>query len=62
MDKVDKTHLACLAAGVGIASAFFWFKKVKKQGKSKEKEVDVKSPQYQMLKNEQLARIIKYFG
>ena len=62
MDKLDKSHLVCLAAGVGLATAFFYLKGQKDQEKPKEKPMDVESEQYQMLKNEQLARIIKYFG
>jgi hypothetical protein len=51
MDKIDKSHLACLAAGVGLASVFFYLKGAKTQEKPKEKEIDAESEQYQMLKN-----------
>jgi len=33
MDKIDKTHLVCLAAGVGLASAFYYLKGTKGQEK-----------------------------
>lgn len=63
---MEKSHVVCLLGGAALASAFFLLKNAKNkngQGSSgKEKEVDVDSEQYQGIKKEQLARVIKYFG
>lgn len=62
---MDKGHIACFAGGVALASAYFWYKSSKKDSKSvsnPSKAVDTESEEYLHLKNEQLARIIKYFG
>ena len=61
MEGFGKTHLACLAGGAALASAFFMLRN-KGGEKEQQKAVDVSSQQYQAIKKEQLARVIKYFG
>jgi hypothetical protein len=61
---MDKSHVACILAGAACASAYFWFKpkpdaKVNNNAAQKQ---DFDSADYLNLKNEQLARVIKYFG
>lgn len=61
---MDKSHIACLFAGAACASAIFWLKsrsEPKDKPKVAEKQ-DFESTDYVNLKNEQLARVIKYFG
>ena len=60
---IDRTHVACFAAGAAIASAFYYLTRPQhKEKDSRPKTVDFKSEGYLRLKEEQLARIIKYFG
>ena len=59
---MDKTHIGCVLAGAALASAYFLLTSKKPKENQKPKEEDFDSPDYQHLKNEQLARVIKYFG
>ena len=62
---MDKSHLACFAGGAALATAFWVLCRGRGAGGSGEKEekkVDVESEQYDFIKREQLARVIKYFG
>lgn len=62
---MDKSHLACFAGGAALATAFWVLGKGKSTGGKEEKEdkkIDVDSEQYDFIKREQLARVIKYFG
>lgn len=59
---MEKSHIACLLAGAALASAFFALKPKEKKPAPVVAEQDYNSEDYQHLKNEQLARIVKYFG
>ncbi len=58
---MEKSHFACLLAGAAFASAFFLMKS-KSEKKKEEPQPDYESIDYLNLKNEQLARVVKYFG
>jgi tRNA threonylcarbamoyladenosine dehydratase len=58
---MEKSHVAYLLGGAALASAYFWLARPKTE-KKEQKAMDVESEQYKMIKSEQLARIVKYFG
>jgi hypothetical protein len=60
---MDKSHIACLLAGAACASAYFWLKSNDKPKDTPPSlQQDFESADYLNIKNEQLARVIKYFG
>jgi len=60
---MDKSHIAFLLAGAALASAYFIIRpKITKKENKTSNIIDFESNDYQHLKHEQLARIVKYFG
>lgn len=60
---MNKSHLACLLGGAAITAGYFLFTRHKTQQQpTEQKAIDYDSEEYQHIKQEQLARIIKYFG
>lgn len=59
---MNKSHLACLLGGAALTAGYFLFTRPKTHQQTEQKAIDYESEEYQHIKHEQLARIIKYFG